>query len=59
MDWQDETLTIPPIGKKVSSVKLFTDQTALRYIENDLGVSVQIPAAKRQEIDTIIEITLK
>lgn len=59
MDWQDETILLPMAGKKIVSAKLFLDQSPLKFIENELGLSIQIPSSKREKVDTIIEIQLK
>lgn len=54
LKWYDEVLTIPTWGKKIKSVSLFKDKTALKYTVNDFGLSIRIPADKRDEIDTIV-----
>ena len=59
MDWQDETLNIPATGKRVATVTLYKDKTPLKFIENELGLSIRVPSSQRQEIDTIIEMTMK
>lgn len=59
LNWQDETLTIPRLSKKVASTKLFKDKAALKFNENDFGVNIQIPKSLRDEIDTVIELELK
>jgi alpha-L-fucosidase len=59
LNWQDETLTIPKLGKKVVSAKLYSDKSKLKFVENEFGVSVIIPKGKFDEIDTIVELELK
>ncbi|MBX7124770.1 MAG: alpha-L-fucosidase [Cyclobacteriaceae bacterium] len=59
LDWQDETLTLPKLGKKVVAARLFTDRSAIRFTENDFGVSLSVPAGKRDTIDTVVELELK
>jgi alpha-L-fucosidase len=59
LDWQDETLTLPKFGKKVVSAKMFGDKSAVKFIENDFGVSVKVPKDKMNELDTIIELEVK
>ncbi len=59
LNWQDETLTLPKLGHKVVSAKLFSDKTALKFIENEFGLSVQIPKSKMDDIDTIVELQVK
>jgi len=57
--WDDETLTIPKLGKKVVSAKLFSDKSKMKFIENEFGVTLQIPKGKFDEVDTIVELELK
>ena len=59
LNWQDETLTLPKLGKKVVSAKLFKDKTVLKFLENDFGLSLQIPKAKMDEVDTVVELEVK
>jgi len=59
LNWQDETLTIPKLNKKVVSAKLFKDKSTLKFTENDFGVSIQIPKSKQDEIDTVVELETK
>jgi alpha-L-fucosidase len=59
LNWQDETLTVPKLGKKVISAKLFYDKSPVKFQENDLGLSLQVPKAKWDEIDTIVELEIK
>ncbi len=59
LDWQDETLTLPKLGKKVVSVKLFKDHSPLKFVENDFGISVKVPKSWMDEIDTIVELEVK
>ena len=59
LDWKDEVLTFPSTGKKIASAKIFTDQSPLRFSETDMGVSIRIPAGKRDMTDTIIELEFR
>lgn len=59
LNWQDETLTLPKWGQKVVAARLFHDQTPIRFLENDFGVSLLIPKGKRADVDTIIELEVK
>lgn len=59
LNWPDETLTLPGLGKKVVSARLLTDRTPIRFTENAFGLSLQIPKAKRDEVNTIVELTLQ
>ncbi|HRI79521.1 MAG TPA: alpha-L-fucosidase [Cyclobacteriaceae bacterium] len=59
LNWQDETLTLPKLGKKVVSAKLFSDKSAVKFQENDFGLSVQVPKEKWDEVDTIVELEVR
>jgi alpha-L-fucosidase len=59
LDWTDETLTLPKLGKKVVSAKIFLDKTPVKFLENDFGLSLKIPKDKMNDIDTVIELELK
>jgi alpha-L-fucosidase len=59
LNWQDETLTMPGLGKKIVKAILFSDQTKVKFLENDFGLSLQIPKAKMDEVDTVVELTVK
>lgn len=58
LDWEDETLTIPIIGKGIKSAKILNSTGMLKFIRNDLGISIRIPKDQRQLIDTIVELEL-
>lgn len=58
LDWEDETLTIPAIGKGIKSAKILNSTSNLKFIKNELGVSIRIPREQRQPIDTIVELEL-
>jgi alpha-L-fucosidase len=57
LDWQDEALVIPSWGKKVKSAFLFKDKTPLKFQQNEFGITIIVPKAKSNDIDTIVEIT--
>jgi len=57
--WYDETLTLPKLGKKVVSAKLFIDKTPVKFVENDFGLSIKVPKEKMNDVDTVIELELK
>jgi alpha-L-fucosidase len=59
LNWQDETLTMPSLGKKVVSAKLFSDKTPVKFQEGQFGLSLQVPKAKWSDIDTIVELEVK
>jgi alpha-L-fucosidase len=59
LNWQDETLTLPKLGRKVVSAKIFADKTSVKFQENEFGVSLLVPKSKRNEIDTVVVLELK
>lgn len=59
LNWFDESLTIPSWGKKIKSAKLFSGKGAIKFIENDYGITLKIPKEKMDEVDTIIELEMK
>jgi alpha-L-fucosidase len=59
LNWQDETLTIPKLEKKVVAARLFKDKSALKFQENNFGISVMVPKPSMDEIDTIVVLELK
>ncbi len=59
LDWQDESIVIPSWGKKIRSAKLFTDKTAIKFTENEYGITLKIPKEKMNDLDTIVELELK
>lgn len=59
LNWQDETFSLPKLGKKISSAKIFSDKTVLKFQENDIGIHLLIPKSKMDEVDTVIELEVK
>jgi alpha-L-fucosidase len=59
LNWEDESLTVPKLGKKVVSAKMFSDRSVVRFTENEMGLTIRVPKEKRQDIDTIVELEVK
>lgn len=59
LNWEDESLTVPKLGKKVVSAKMFSDKSVIRFTENEMGLTIRVPKDKRQDIDTIVELEVK
>jgi alpha-L-fucosidase len=59
LNWEDESLTVPKLGKKVVSAKMFSDRSVVRFTENEMGLTIRVPKDKRQDIDTIVELEVK
>ncbi|MDW7693708.1 alpha-L-fucosidase [Flammeovirgaceae bacterium SG7u.111] len=59
-DQPDESFLVPGLeGKKVKSVKLYDGKEGLKFKQTEFGLSVSLPYAKRNEIDTILEVEFK
>jgi alpha-L-fucosidase len=58
LDWQDESLALPRLGRRVRSARLLRDGSAVRFAENDFGLLLKVPAMKRDEHDTIVVLEL-
>ncbi len=57
LSWPGEKLVLPPIGRKITGSRLLTGgQVSLRQTAN--GINISVPEADRQEIDTIVVLTL-
>jgi alpha-L-fucosidase len=59
LNWHDETLTLPKLGKKIVSATLFIDKTPVKFLENDFGLSIKVPKDKMNDIDTVVELEFK
>jgi alpha-L-fucosidase len=56
LQWHDESLTLPSWGKKIKSAKLFPSGTAVKFVENEFGVTLKVPRSSFQDFDTIVEL---
>ena len=59
LDWQDESIVLPSWGKKIKSAKVFADKSPVKYLENEFGITLKVPKAKMDGIDTVIELEMK
>jgi alpha-L-fucosidase len=59
LNWQDESLIIPSLGKTIKSASLFIDKTPIKFLENEYGVTLKVPKEKKDDVDTVVEIELK
>jgi alpha-L-fucosidase len=59
LNWNDETLTLPKLGKKVISAKMFADKSPVKFLENDFGLSLMVSRSKMNDVDTILELEVK
>ncbi len=59
LNWQDESIILPSWGKKIKSAKMYTDKTPVKFLENEFGITLKVPKAKMDDLDTVIELELK
>ncbi len=59
LDWADESIVLPSWGKRVKSARVFRSNEAVKFSQNDFGITLKIPASVKDEIDTIIELEVK
>lgn len=59
LDLDMEVLLISPFQEKIASVLYYKDKTEVPYRLDRYGLLLELPSDKRQEINTIIEITLR
>ncbi len=59
LNWQDETLALPSLGRKIVSAKLFADKSAVKFQESAFGLNIQVPKSKWNDVDTIVELEVK
>lgn len=57
LNWHDETVLLPAIGKKIVSHQVLTGGTAT-VSQTDEGVEISVEPQHRQELDTIIALCL-
>lgn len=59
LDASETEVFLKDFNKKIKQIKFYKDKTFVNYKKNKSGLSIQIPEARLDSIDTIIEITLK
>jgi alpha-L-fucosidase len=59
LDWSDESLVLPSWGRKIKSAKMFKGKTPVKFSENEFGITLKIPKASFDDVDTVIELELK
>jgi alpha-L-fucosidase len=57
LDWPDETLSIPRLPAKVTAARFVKDGSRAGFVEDASGIRVTIPAAMRDEYDTVVALT--
>ena len=58
MNWEKESLTLPAIGGKIIKSELLTGGS-VEVKQDEKGIAISVPAANRQEIDTIVKLQLE
>lgn len=59
LDLKDESVYLPGFTSKIGVITLFDDNTKLKYIQNQAGTVITVPFNKRNNLDTILKISLK
>ncbi len=57
LNWQEDTLTFPPIPKKIITSSVMTGGTAT-VKQTDMAVEISVPKSYQRELDTIIVLEL-
>ena len=57
LDWPDETLSLPKLPGKVTTGRFLKDGGRAAFVEDEGGVRVKIPAAMRDDTDTVVALT--
>ena len=57
LTWPQETILLPPIQKKIVASSVLTGG-AVEVKQTDAGIEISVPAANRQEVDTIVVLEL-
>ncbi len=57
LDWPEDTLTLPPIPKRIVASSVLTGGSA-RVTQSDEGIEIAVPTAHRHEIDTVVVLEL-
>jgi alpha-L-fucosidase len=55
--WNDDTLTLPALSKKITGSKLLTGGI-VKVEQTDDAITITVPVKDQHEIDTVIELTL-
>lgn len=58
MNWEKDTLTLAPLDRKIVKSELLTGGT-VEVKQDDKEITISVPAASRQAIDTIVKLELE
>ena len=59
LDWQDETLLVPPLGARVRSARYLRDGNPADFEQHELGVLLKLPLDRLDPLDTVIELQME
>jgi len=55
--WKGDSVTLPPLPKKITGHQVLTGGQA-EVTQTEQGITIKVPAANQQEIDTIVQLDL-
>lgn len=58
LNLEEETLELPSFDQKIKSIRFFDDDTKVKFKKTANGVLLQLPADKRNEVDTILKVEI-
>lgn len=59
LDWEKEVLLLSPFKEKLASAVFYKDKSKVNYRLDEYGLLLELPDEKRDDTDTIIELTLR
>ncbi len=59
LNLKDESVYLPGLTSKIKDITLFDDNSKLKYIQNEAGTVITVPFNKRNNLDTVLKISLK
>jgi alpha-L-fucosidase len=59
LDWPDDTLSLPKLPGKVTAGRFVKDGSRVAVVEDASGLRVTIPAAMRDDVDTVVALTFQ
>ena len=57
-EWNGDTLSLGLLPQKITAAKKLTDGSPVAFKHNEAGVDLTLPAAKRDPVFTVLELTL-
>jgi len=59
LDWSGPSLSLPSLGKKVTSAKMLEGGAAVEFREDGYGLELKLPASQGEEIDRVVVLETK